>query len=412
MRKPVLFQKPGILILTSVLILSACKSRQTDDRQDTADSVQVYVEPEIQVPEEPQIIPCTEEDSLSLVAFFNATHGDEWLDPWTFDDPVFYWEGITLSDEGIVTEISLPDFNIQGILPEELGNLTELKVLDLDNNPVTGEILLLDYKYGEDAFYERRTYNDFEPNFEENQLNWFTAYVYHPEGLEIYATPEISDENSIGSFGQGEVANLLEPLNADPHDMTEIDGYYGCMRPVDLGNDTAWIFSGYLCKLPLPEDFMHDYFSETIRLLYTLEVEGGYQKQDGELITNDEDYTYENITQLEYGISIVGTSAYAGGGTSVCFDLDFWDIQEVYLFADAYRGGEFTEKFGRSFPGQARKDTIILSEDTMEILTVRINEEDGSLEEISISLEDTGYFEELSISVGDEEICLNWGGGG
>ena len=220
MRKLVLFRKPGFLILTILLVLYACQSGQTGNRQDTADSVQVYDEPEIQVAEEPQIIPCTQEDSLVLVAFFEATGGDEWIDPWTFDDPVFYWEGITLSEEGRVTGISLPAFNIQGSLPEEMETLAELKVLDLENNPVTGEILLLDYKYGESSYYEQRIYNDFESSFNEDQLNWYTAYVFHPEGLEIYATPEISDENSIGSFGQGEVVNLLEPLNADPHDMT------------------------------------------------------------------------------------------------------------------------------------------------------------------------------------------------
>ena len=183
------------------------------------------------------------------------------------------------------------------------------------------------------------------------------------------------------------------------------------MRPVDLGNDTAWIFSGYLCKLPLPDNYMHSYFSETIRLLNTLEIEGGYEKQGDELTTNDEQYTWENNAWFEHGIMVRESSGYSGGGTSVVFGMEFFDIQEVYLFAEVYKEGAFSEKFGRSIPDQSRKDTIILSEETMEILTVRFDQE-GYLKEISISLEDIGYFEELSIYFEEEEVSLNWGGGG
>jgi len=411
MKKLDFFRTTGILILLTVIFLSGCKPGPSGDQQESAESEQMYVEPENQVAEEPRVIPCTEEDSLALVAFYHATYGDEWVDPWTFDGPVYYWEGITLSEEGRVTGISLPDFNIQGTFPEEMEALTELGRLNLDNNPVYGSILLLNYKDEYSSFHVWHHYNDIEPGFIEDQLNWFTASVYHPNGLDIYSTPEMSDENSVGSFGQGEVAYLLEPLNADPHDPVEIDGYSGTMRPVDLGYDTAWIFSGYLCKLPLPEGQLQSYFYDNLRLIYSLQIEHGYELLGGELIASDEGYSTEDIIKYEHGITVIESSGYYGGGTSIHFDRDFYDIQDVYLFGDVIRDGAFTEKFGRTFPDQPVKDTIKLSEETMEILTVSFDDEGGYLKQISISLEDIGYYEDLSIYVEEEHISLSWGGG-
>jgi len=82
---------------------------------------------------------------------------------------VFYWEGVTLSEKGRVTGISLPDNNIQGNLPEEMGTLTEIKVLNLDNNPVTGEILLPDKVMKDTIFISEETLEILTVRFNEEE---------------------------------------------------------------------------------------------------------------------------------------------------------------------------------------------------------------------------------------------------
>lgn len=77
-----------------------------------------------------------EGDRAALVALYNATDGPNWLrdDDWLsttppFDNPCgFFWYGITC-ENGRVTGINLSNNNLNGPLPPEIGNLTELKTL-------------------------------------------------------------------------------------------------------------------------------------------------------------------------------------------------------------------------------------------------------------------------------------------
>jgi uncharacterized delta-60 repeat protein/gliding motility-associated-like protein len=76
----------------------------------------------------------------ALVALYNSARGGTWgrRDNW-FSTDVSTWFGITV--EGCrVTEIIMGENNLTGTLPPELGNLTELKVLDLNENFITGSV--------------------------------------------------------------------------------------------------------------------------------------------------------------------------------------------------------------------------------------------------------------------------------
>ena len=68
----------------------------------------------------------------ALVAFYNAMNGDNWYhhDNWLSDYPVSSWYGVTV-EEGRVTKINVGNFSIEGTLPDEFFNLTELKELNL-----------------------------------------------------------------------------------------------------------------------------------------------------------------------------------------------------------------------------------------------------------------------------------------
>ncbi|MCB0629208.1 MAG: T9SS type A sorting domain-containing protein [Saprospiraceae bacterium] len=81
------------------------------------------------------------QDSLSLVAFYQATNGAEWTNAWDLSLPMDTWYGITFNAEGCVVELNLIGNNLSGILPPELGALSNLKKLNVWNHSqITGTI--------------------------------------------------------------------------------------------------------------------------------------------------------------------------------------------------------------------------------------------------------------------------------
>ncbi len=82
----------------------------------------------------------------SLSAFYTATGGDNWTDNDNWDitrvpteEELGTWAGAVLS-EGWLVELDLPENNLTGQLPPELGNLTQLQALDLYYNSLIGTI--------------------------------------------------------------------------------------------------------------------------------------------------------------------------------------------------------------------------------------------------------------------------------
>ena len=82
-------------------------------------------------------------DSLALVDLYNSTDGANWTNKfnWLTSNPIDTWNGITVSD-GRVTGIYLYDNNLSGTIPASLGNLSEMKILNIYGNAITGEIPL------------------------------------------------------------------------------------------------------------------------------------------------------------------------------------------------------------------------------------------------------------------------------
>jgi len=79
----------------------------------------------------------------TLESIFYKTEGINWSDQsgWLSASDPCSWHGLECT-EGQVTKLSLPDNNLSGDIPEEIGNLTGLDTLNLSGNALAGPIPL------------------------------------------------------------------------------------------------------------------------------------------------------------------------------------------------------------------------------------------------------------------------------
>ena len=85
----------------------------------------------------------TANDRAALVAFYDATSGDNWTNKtnWKSDKALKQWTGIVRTDDnGRVQYLRLSNNNLSGTLPKELGNLDQLTEIHLQSNNLSGTL--------------------------------------------------------------------------------------------------------------------------------------------------------------------------------------------------------------------------------------------------------------------------------
>ncbi|OAB78836.1 leucine-rich repeat domain-containing protein [Cochleicola gelatinilyticus] len=80
-----------------------------------------------------------QKEKQALIDFYIATDGENWVNTWELNEPVENWQGVTV-ENNTVTGISLLFNKIKGTLPASIGDLENLKVLELSFNEISGSL--------------------------------------------------------------------------------------------------------------------------------------------------------------------------------------------------------------------------------------------------------------------------------
>lgn len=89
-----------------------------------------------------------EKERNALIALYNSTGGDNWgddngtpvKDGWLSDAPVSTWNGIKTDELGRVIAIGRKMDNLTGELPDEIGDLEYLEIINMAGNHIRGSI--------------------------------------------------------------------------------------------------------------------------------------------------------------------------------------------------------------------------------------------------------------------------------
>jgi len=118
----------------------------------------------------------SEAEKAELEKIYQNTGGDNWINSWDLAQPVTTWSGVTIDENGHVTELDLAQNNLTGTFPDV--NLPHLSVLNIAQNKIS-KVEALNQLPALQTLYlqqNRLGFSDILPN-----NNLATDFVYAPQ---------------------------------------------------------------------------------------------------------------------------------------------------------------------------------------------------------------------------------------
>ena len=78
-------------------------------------------------------------EKQALIDLYTSTNGDQWNESWNLNEAPSQWKGVTILNDHVL-EINLTNNNLSGVLPQNISDLTALRVLNLHKNNISGTI--------------------------------------------------------------------------------------------------------------------------------------------------------------------------------------------------------------------------------------------------------------------------------
>ena len=81
-------------------------------------------------------------ERAALTALYDATGGQDWKtnDGWLSDEPLDQWLRVTTDEDGRVTSLDVGSNQLNGEIPTELGDISNLKLLFINDNNLSGAL--------------------------------------------------------------------------------------------------------------------------------------------------------------------------------------------------------------------------------------------------------------------------------
>ena len=170
---------------------------------------------------------CRPRDSLVLVELYNNT--GQVLN-WNLNQSIDTWEGVETDINGCVVQIDLKELNLSGALPQSFYTLSELNLVDIGGNNLSGDLTDLDSLFNL-TFFDISTNGGFTgslPDFNNlPNLTWFgcsenqiSGLIISLENCPLLENFSCFDNQILGAIPDISSLNLLHTANFGSNNFT------------------------------------------------------------------------------------------------------------------------------------------------------------------------------------------------